>query len=336
MTSLKLSILLLACLTVNSLQLHLEERTLVGHEATSQKTPLFGTNKIGSAFGWESTLENADIREVSGRKGWYIDQIKVRTQDGSKEESSPSFGGNGGGEYKWVVPEGEYIAKIEYRQGSWLDGVTFVTSKGNRSPQFGGHGGGGPYTYTIPAGGKLNGFYGYKDQYIRGLGFTYKVHSSPEFGTNKIGSAFSWMSKLYNAEIREITGRKGWYIDQVKVRTADGAHEETSPSFGGNGGGAYTWKVPEGEYIAKIEYRQGSWLDGVTFVTNKGNKSPHFGGNGGNGPFTYVVPDGQRLAGIYGHKDQYIRGLGFYLAPSGGRTVRKLPVYGNYDAGVKF
>ena len=281
-------------------------------------------------------MDNADIREVSGRDGWYIDQVKVRTSDGAHEESSPSFGGNGGGAYTWKVPEGEYIAKIEYRQGSWLDGITFVTSKGTRSPQFGGHGGNGPFTYTLPVGGKLNGIYGFKDQYIRGMGFTYKVHSTPEFGTNKIGSPFSWMSSLYNAEIREITGRDGWYIDQVKVKTADGAHEETSPSFGGNGGGPYTWAVPNGEYIAKIEYRQGDWLDGITFVTDKGTRSPQFGGHGGGGPFTYDIPAGQRLAGLFGHKDQYIRGMGFYMAPAGeNRVIRKLPAYGS-NSGTKF
>ena len=224
-TTLKFGILFLVCLTANSLNVHLEEGTLVGHDAASQKTTLFGTSNIGSAFGWESKLANADIREVTGRKGWYIDQIKVRTADGSQEETSPSFGGNGGGAYTWKVPDGEWIAKIEYRQGSWLDAVTFVTNKGTKSPQFGGNGGGGPFTYTLPVGAKLNGLYGFKDQYIRGLGFYYKVHATPEFGTKKIGSAFSWMSSLYNAEIREITGRKGWYIDQIKVRTVDGAHE---------------------------------------------------------------------------------------------------------------
>ena len=72
-------------------------------------------------------------------------------------------------------------------------------------------------------------------------------------------------------------------------------------------------------------------------MTNKGTKSPQFGGHGGGGPFTYVIPTGQRLAGIYGHKDQYIRGLGFYMATaSSARTARKLPVHGNYGAGNKF
>ena len=128
-----------------------------------------------------------------------------------------------------------------------------------------------------------------------------------------MGSLFSWVTKLKNAEVREVSGRYGWYIDQIKVRTADRVQEETSPSFGGNGGGPYTWKVPEGEHIAKIEYRQGSWLDAVTFITNKGTRSPQFGGNGGSGPYTYNLKKDERLIGFYGHKDQWLRGLGFYI-----------------------
>ena len=70
------------------------------------KTPLFGTDKIGKAFSWKTSLRNADIREISGKDGFYIDRIKVRTIDGYEEESSPSIGGNGGDAYTWKVPEG--------------------------------------------------------------------------------------------------------------------------------------------------------------------------------------------------------------------------------------
>ena len=65
----------------------------------------------------------------------------MRTIYGHKEETSPSFGGNGGVPYTWTVPEGEYIAKIEYKQDNdWLLGMAFVTDKGTKSPQFGAHG----------------------------------------------------------------------------------------------------------------------------------------------------------------------------------------------------
>ena len=128
-------------------------------------------------------MPNAEIREVSGRDGSYINQIKVRTQDKMEEETSPSFGGNGD-TYIWKVPRGEYISGLEYRKGSELNGITFITNNGSRSPQFGGNGGDGPFTYNLPVGAKLNGFYGFKGSNIKGLGFIYKIHSTPEFGSN--------------------------------------------------------------------------------------------------------------------------------------------------------
>ena len=94
-----------------------------------EKTPEFGNPNMGKAFSWKTSLKNAEIREIEGRDGFYIDRIKVKTVNGTEEESSPSIGGNGGGPYKWTVPDGEYIIKVEYRQGSWLDGVTFITNK---------------------------------------------------------------------------------------------------------------------------------------------------------------------------------------------------------------
>ena len=195
-------------------------------EKVTRKTPLFGTKKIGKAFSWKTTLKNAEIREIEGKDGFYIDRIKVKAVDGAEEESSPSIGGNGGGPYKWVVPDGEYIAKLEYRQGSWLDGVTFITNKGTRSPQFGGEGGSGPFEYELPPDTRLDGIYGYRDQYVRGLGFYYSkfvkaYNKTPLFGTDKIGKHFEWKTTLRNAEIREISGRDGFYIDKIKVRTVD-------------------------------------------------------------------------------------------------------------------
>ena len=139
------------------------------------------------------------------------------------------------------------------------------------------------------------------------------------------------MSSLQHADIREVSGRSGWHINQIKVRTTDREEEETSPSFGGDGGNLFTWTVPDGEYIAKVEFIEGNWF-GVIFVTDKGTRSPQFGGHEGSTSSTYVVPDGKRLAGIFGRKDHTINGLGFYLAPVRRRINRKLPAYGNYNS----
>ena len=81
---------------------------------------------------------------------------------------------------------------------------------------------------------------------------------------------------------------------------------------------------------------QGDSLDSVTFVTDKGTRSPTFGGSGGDEPHTYNIPSGQRLAGIYGYRFSYLKGLGFYLTSNTGYTITKLPVYGDYNSGSKF
>ena len=128
--------------------------------------------------------------------------------------------------------------------------MTFITNKGTRSPQFGGEGGAGPFVFELPPDTRLDGIFGHRDQYIRGLGFYYSkfvkaYQKTPLFGTDKIGNAFEWKTTLRNAEIREIVGRDGFYIDQIKVKTVDRNEEESSPHIGGNGGSPYTWTVPE-------------------------------------------------------------------------------------------
>lgn len=55
-----------------------------------------------------------------------------------------------------------------------------------------------------------------------------------------------------------------------------------SPQFGGQGGGDQNpWSVPKDEYITQVEYRCGDRVDSFTFITNKGTKSPRYGGSGG-------------------------------------------------------
>ena len=39
--------------------------------------------------------------------------------------------------------------------------------------------------------------------------------------------------------------------------------------------------VPNSQSITQVVYRSGSLIDALTFITNKGNKSPRFGGGGG-------------------------------------------------------
>lgn len=71
-----------------------------------------------------------DVRRVDGREGFYVDRIQFYMNDGSNQDTSPAFGGNGGDSYSWTVPDGEYINKIMPKRGDFLDSIIFVTNKG--------------------------------------------------------------------------------------------------------------------------------------------------------------------------------------------------------------
>lgn len=75
----------------------------------------------------------------------------------------------------------------------------------------------------------------------------------------------------------------------------------------------------------------------MTFVTDKGTKSPRFGGNGGS-ESSFHIPDGYRLSGVFGTVNGYLKSLGFYLSPVKASIpeIKFLPVYGNYHMGNKF
>lgn len=62
-----------------------------------------------------------------------------------------------------------------------------------------------------------------------------------------------------------------------------------------------------------MEVKAGKFVDSITFITNKGNKSSKFGGDGG-GYKLISFPENSRLVGIYGRAGQYIDQIGFYLA----------------------
>ena len=65
-----------------------------------------------------------------------------------------------------------------------------------------------------------------------------------------------------------------------------------------------------------MEYRWDKYVYSLTFITNKGVKSPAFGGGGGKYAL-HQFPDGNRIVGIYGRSGEYVDQLGFIL----GKTV---------------
>ena len=55
-----------------------------------------------------------------------------------------------------------------------------------------------------------------------------------------------------------------------------------------------------------------AWTDSLTFITDKGTKSPKFGGNGGAYNL-YTIPDGYRLVGLYGRAKKFVDKIGFII-----------------------
>jgi hypothetical protein len=82
-------------------------------------------------------------------------------------------------------------------------------------------------------------------------------------------------------ELRRVHIRSGVEIDNLQLLISDGVTEKYTQAVGGTGGGEYSWQVPESEHVTQVEFRTGDRVDSLTFITNKGTKSPKYGGDGG-------------------------------------------------------
>ena len=54
------------------------------------------------------------------------------------------------------------------------------------------------------------------------------------------------------------------------------------------------------------------FVDSLTFITDKGNRSPKWGGNGGVYNLL-TIPEGYRIVGIYGRSAIYLDKIGFIV-----------------------
>ncbi len=74
------------------------------------------------------------MRSITLRTGDILDGIKL----GYKGSSTAYVGSQGGAEYSWTVPEGEYITDVYFSIGNFIETIRFGTDYGNESPKFGG------------------------------------------------------------------------------------------------------------------------------------------------------------------------------------------------------
>lgn len=114
-------------------------------------------------------------------------------------------------------------------------------------------------------------------------------------------------------ELRRIHIRSGSEVDNLQLFLSDGVTQQFTAAVGGLGGSAAVWSVPEGEFVDQIEYRSGDRIDSLTFITNKGNKSPKYGGDGGS-YHLLNIPQDYRIVGFHGIEGGRVYKLGFTIA----------------------
>ena len=108
--------------------------------------------------------------------------------------------------------------------------------------------------------------------------------------------------------------RSSYLINRFQLILGDGIEEMRLPSHGWEEGDrSETWRVPAGEHITQIEYYWDNSVRSITFITNKGNKSPVFGQRQGQTEIINIAP-GSRIVGDYGRAYRAIDRLGFYVA----------------------
>ncbi len=96
---------------------------------------------------------------------------------------------------------------------------------------------------------------------------------------------------------------------------SDGVNTWYSTAAGGTKGDRKdVWMVPDNEKVTQIEIRYDEdYIYSLTFITNRGTKSPQFGGNDGRYQLI-TFPDHYRMVGISGRADDYLGQLSFTLA----------------------
>ena len=60
----------------------------------------------------------------------------------------------------------------------------------------------------------------------------------------------------------------------MQIMLSDGITSMYSPNVGKGGIVRDPWTVPDAEYATQVEYRTGQVIDSLTFITNKGTRSP--------------------------------------------------------------
>lgn len=103
--------------------------------------------------------------------------------------------------------------------------------------------------------------------------------------------------------------RSGIYVDAIQpIFLRCGGDQVAGEWHGGGGGNEQNVIFADGEAIERVDGRSGSYVDQLTFKTNKKTYGP-YGGNGG-GPFSEeLLTD---VGGFFGRSGVYLDQVGFF------------------------
>jgi len=127
-----------------------------------------------------------------------------------------------------------------------------------------------------------------------------------------------------NLQVKQIEYRSGRWMDSIQLVLALGNDNWPLPEHGGKGGVPGTMTFSDGQKIIAVELTYERYIDKISFWTDDGIQQV-VGGPGGLytkmvnfkdavGNATGYFPRSAWLVGLYGHSQDYVDSLGFYVA----------------------
>lgn len=182
------------------------------------------------------------------------------------------YGGGGGSPFKVDFPNGNVLLYLFGRAGGRIDQIGFAS--GEQPPEL---------PSTIIRSDEYGGTDGGPFDDLNSVG-------TPAFG-----------------KISLISVRSGDYIDQIKVKYADG------PEFahGGTAAGEEQFRINDGEWLTEIQGRAGQYVNQLQFVLSSGRVSRIFGR--ADGKQFRLARKNFVIKAIFGRSGKYVDQIGVYF-----------------------
>lgn len=123
------------------------------------------------------------------------------------------------------------------------------------------------------------------------------------------------------ARLAQVTINSGDIVDGItptyQITNLDGSVSQLMPAYGGSGGGASTFVIPEGDALATLSGYFGQWygwtvIEQLTLTTRGGQKQTFGTMNNvtSSQEFTFSAPAGQQIIGFFGNAVEVPRSQG--------------------------